>query len=73
MEKFVKDFETEHPNITIELQKAPTDAASQKLTTQIAGGNPPDVAYVDASDTADFASRDALVDLDRLHRPQRRS
>ncbi len=63
MEKFVKDFEAEYPTITVELQKAPTDAASQKLTTQIAGGNPPDVAYVNASDTADFASRDALVNL----------
>ena len=64
MEKFVSDFEAEHPTITIELRKAPTDAAVQKLTTQIAGGNPPDVAYLDASSTADFASRDALVNLD---------
>jgi len=64
MDKFVKDFEEEYPTITVELQKAPTDAAAQKLTTQIAGGNPPDVAYVDAASTADFASRNALVNLD---------
>ncbi len=64
MDKFVKDFEEQHPTITVELQKAPTDTASQKLTVQLAGGTPPDVAYVNASDTADFASRGALVNLD---------
>lgn len=63
MEEFVAQFEEEHPNITIELVKAPAEGASQKLTTQLAGGSPPDVAWLNASDTADFASRDALVDL----------
>lgn len=64
MKKFVKQFESEHPNITIDLQNAPAEGASQKLTTQIAGGNPPDVAWLNASDTSDFASRGALVNLD---------
>jgi multiple sugar transport system substrate-binding protein len=36
----------------------------QTLTTQIAGNNPPDAAYIDASSTAAFASRGALVNLD---------
>jgi len=64
MKKFVAQFEEEHPNITVELQNAPAEGASTKLTTQIAGGNPPDVAWLNASDTADFGSRDALVNLD---------
>jgi multiple sugar transport system substrate-binding protein len=64
MKKFVQQFESEHPNITIKLQNAPAEGASTKLTTQIAGGNPPDVAWLNASDTADFGSRDALVNLD---------
>ena len=64
MKKFVAQFETEHPNITVELQNAPAEGASQKLTTQIAGGNPPDVAWLNASDTTDFGSRGALVNLD---------
>ena len=34
-------------------------------STRIAGNNAPDVAFVNASDTADYASRGALVDLDR--------
>jgi multiple sugar transport system substrate-binding protein len=64
MKKFAADFHKLHPNITISFQNVNADNASQKLTTQIAGGNPPDVAFVDASSTADFASRDALVNLD---------
>src|SRR3954451_18813479 len=64
MKKLAADFHKEHPNITIKFQNVSADNASQKLTTQIAGGDPPDVAYVDASATADFASRDALVNLD---------
>src|SRR3954451_4125162 len=64
MKKFAADFHKEHPNITIKFQNVNADNASQKLTTQIAGGNPPDVAYVDASATSDFASRGALVNLD---------
>jgi multiple sugar transport system substrate-binding protein len=64
MKKMAADFHKLHPNITIQFQNVSADNASQKLTTQIAGGNPPDVAYVDASNTSDFASRGALVNLD---------
>lgn len=64
MKKFAADFHKLHPNITISFQNVSSDSASQKLTTQIAGNNPPDVAYVDASATSDFASRGALVNLD---------
>jgi multiple sugar transport system substrate-binding protein len=64
MKEFVQQFEKEHPNITIKLQNAPSEGASTKLTTQIAGGNPPDVAWMSASDAADFGSRGALVNLD---------
>jgi multiple sugar transport system substrate-binding protein len=64
MKKMAADFHKLHPNITIKFQNVSADNASQKLTTQIAGGNPPDVAYIDASGTSDFASRQALVNLD---------
>lgn len=63
--KAIKEaFEKEHPNITVELQNVPADSMTQKLTTQIAGNNPPDVAYIDASTVANFAARNALVNLD---------
>jgi multiple sugar transport system substrate-binding protein len=64
MKKMAADFHKLHPNITIQFQNVSADNASQKLTTQLAGGNPPDVAYIDASNTSDFASRQALVNLD---------
>ena len=72
MKTLYKKFQAEHPNITIEFQDVPAEESEKKLTTQIAGGNPPDAAYVDASNMADFAPRKALVDLDELHQPQRR-
>jgi multiple sugar transport system substrate-binding protein len=59
-----KKFHAEHPNITVKFQNVPAEEASQKLTAQIAGGNPPDAAYVDAGTVAAFASRKSLVNLD---------
>ncbi|MFC0680980.1 ABC transporter substrate-binding protein [Lysobacter korlensis] len=59
-----KEFEKEHPNITVEFRNVPAENMGQTLTTQIAGNNPPDAAYVDASSVSAFASRGALVNLD---------
>jgi multiple sugar transport system substrate-binding protein len=64
MKTLVTKFEQAHPNIKVKLQNVPAEESNQKLTTQIAGGNPPDVAFVDASTVASFASRKALVNLD---------
>src|SRR5215217_6314064 len=57
-------FEEIHPNIKVEFQGVPAEEATSKLTTQIAGGNPPDVAFLDQSAVVDFASRNALLDLE---------
>ncbi|WP_251855896.1 ABC transporter substrate-binding protein [Herbiconiux sp. L3-i23] len=64
MQSIKAAFEKEHPNITVELQQVPADSMTQKLTTQIAGNNPPDAAYIDSSTVANFAARNALVNLD---------
>ena len=64
MKKLVAKFHQQHPNITVKLQNVPAESAPQKLTAQIAGGNPPDVAYMDSVNVNDFASRGALVNLD---------
>ncbi|HJP66174.1 MAG TPA: sugar ABC transporter substrate-binding protein [Actinomycetota bacterium] len=63
--KFAKDFHALHPNITIEFQNVPAERATDKLTTEIAGGNAPDTAYIDSSAVSDFATRGALVNLDQ--------
>jgi multiple sugar transport system substrate-binding protein len=64
MKKFKAEFEKLHPNITIQFQNVPAERATDKLTTQVAGGNPPDVAFMDSSAVGDFAPRGALVNLD---------
>jgi multiple sugar transport system substrate-binding protein len=64
MKALYKKFQAEHPNITIQFQNVPAEESEKKLTTQVAGGNPPDAAFVDASNVATFAPRKALVNLD---------
>jgi ABC-type glycerol-3-phosphate transport system substrate-binding protein len=62
--KFAKDFNKEYPNITVEFHNVPFEEIGERLTTQIAGNNPPDTAFLDAGTVGDFASRGALVNLD---------
>jgi multiple sugar transport system substrate-binding protein len=64
MAKLKENFERDHPNITIEFQNVTADNSMQKITTQIAGGNPPDAAFIDAGNVQAFAGRDAIVNLD---------
>jgi multiple sugar transport system substrate-binding protein len=64
MKRLYAKFQQEHPNITVKFTDVPAEQIETKLTAQIAGGNPPDAAFVDASTVANFASRDALVNLD---------
>jgi len=64
MKKLAAEFHKQHPNITVKFQNVPADSATQKLTTQVAGGNPPDTAFLDSSAVQDLAARRALVNLD---------
>ncbi|MEV4564649.1 ABC transporter substrate-binding protein [Nonomuraea sp. NPDC049419] len=63
MKKMAAEFNKQHPNITIKFENAPAEQAQQVLSTRIAGNTAPDVAYINASDTSDYAARGALVDL----------
>jgi multiple sugar transport system substrate-binding protein len=56
-------FRELHPNITVDFEDVPAEEFTDRLTTRIAGGNPPDVAYLDQSAVVDFASRNALLEL----------
>ena len=56
-------FQELHPNITIDFEDVPAEEATDRLTTRIAGGNPPDIAFMDQSAVVDFASRNALLEL----------
>jgi multiple sugar transport system substrate-binding protein len=64
MKKFKKDFEAEYPNITVEYEPVGSGRAREKLLTEIAGGNAPDAAFVDAGFVQDLASRGAALNLD---------
>lgn len=57
-------FQELHPNIAVEFQGIPAEEMDARLTTQVAGGNPPDSVFVDQSSVVDFASRGAFLDLD---------
>jgi multiple sugar transport system substrate-binding protein len=56
-------FHELHPNISVEFEDVPAEEATDRLTTRIAGGNPPDVQFLDQSAVIDFASRNALLEL----------
>ena len=62
--KLADQFHQIHPNITIKFENVPQEQEQTKLTAQIAGGNAPDVAYVDTSMVGSFAPRGAFVNLE---------
>jgi multiple sugar transport system substrate-binding protein len=64
LRSLVAQFEKLHPNIKIKLLNVSADSADQKLATQIAGGNPPDIQYMDESSVGDYAQRGAIIPLD---------
>jgi len=60
----IEEFQSVHPNITIEAQSVPGEEMFDKLLAQIAAGNPPDTAYVSDWMTGSLAQNEGLVALD---------
>lgn len=59
------EYKKSHSNITeIKFDPLPFDSYTTTLTTQIAGGNAPDLAWVFENSAPDFVSSGALVPLD---------
>jgi multiple sugar transport system substrate-binding protein len=68
IERMVKEFEAENPNINIELQYVNSDFALQKATVAIQGNKQPDISYQYGTNMAQLASSPKLVDLtDRVN------
>lgn len=63
MKEIISQFEEEHPGIKIKTQNAPYQQFFQKLDTQIAGGNAPDVWLSDGVFVQKYAERGAAKDL----------
>ncbi|MEO3747226.1 extracellular solute-binding protein [Plantactinospora sp. B5E13] len=56
-------FEQKYPNIKVNTSFGAFDAYFQKLSTQIAGGDAPDVLQMDRAYLREYAERNALRDL----------
>ena len=56
-------FKASHPNVTVSFEPLPFDSYTTTLTTQIAGGNPPDLAWILETTAADFVNSGALAPL----------
>jgi fructooligosaccharide transport system substrate-binding protein len=63
MRAILDDFEKANPNIKVTLDSAPFAEYHTKLSTSFAGGNPPDVFWMDIR-TATYASQGVLMPLD---------
>ncbi|WP_221567642.1 sugar ABC transporter substrate-binding protein [Alkalihalobacillus sp. TS-13] len=63
MKDLIAQFEKEHPDIKVKTQNAPYQQFFQKLDTQIAGGNEPDVWLSDGVFVLKYAERGAARDL----------
>lgn len=59
----VDAIEAAHPNWTIELEQTPQDGIIEKMTTQIAGGDLPDVVMVQGLMGQQSIRQDVFVDL----------
>jgi multiple sugar transport system substrate-binding protein len=62
-EKAIDEFERRNPDIKVETSYAEFNAYFQKLATQIAGGNAPDVLQMDYRYVREYADRGVLADL----------
>lgn len=65
-DKIVADFEEKHPHIKIEQEFSDFDPYWQRLATQAAGGNTPDVLSMHLTRYMDYANRKQLLPLDDL-------
>ncbi|EJN02314.1 sugar ABC transporter substrate-binding protein [Phyllobacterium sp. YR531] len=56
-------FKQTHPNVTVTYESLPFETYTTALTTQIAGGNAPDMAWIFETTAYDFVSSGALYPL----------
>src|SRR2546422_1917136 len=63
MRALVEDFNTTHPNISVETINYNNDNALAKLTVALQAGEPPDVTYQYGSSMPQLAAAPGIVDL----------
>jgi multiple sugar transport system substrate-binding protein len=57
------DYQQSHPDVTVKFDALPVESYTTTLTTQIAGGNAPDLAWILEASAPDFVSSGALAPL----------
>jgi len=60
----IADFQKNHPDIKVELQRVPWGEYKTKLMTSVSAGIAPDVIFVSTDDVATFANKEVLEPLD---------
>jgi multiple sugar transport system substrate-binding protein len=60
----IEEFENAYPNVTVEPEFSGFEGYNDRLATQAAGGNAPDVFQVDPSAVSEYADRGVMVNLD---------
>lgn len=73
LERAARDFEALRPGTRIQIEVIPWDSYLQKLTTDISGGDQPDLAIVPTMWVSDLASDHLLEPLDALATPEFKS
>ena len=63
------EYKSAHPNVSVTFDPLPFESYSTTLTTQIAGGNGPDLAWILEDSAPDFVGSGALVPLTDLEQP----
>ncbi|MDX3224613.1 extracellular solute-binding protein [Streptomyces sp. ME19-01-6] len=56
LQSLAKKFEQQNPGVDVQITAVPWDAAHEKLTTAIAGGNTPDMSLIGSTWMAEMAS-----------------
>lgn len=64
--KAIDAFEKKHPNITVQTSTLPFDGYFDKLSTQIAANDAPDVQQLQGVNMVQYATQGALLDLDKV-------
>ena len=61
--EIAEGFKQSHPNVSVTFEPLPFDSYTTTLTTQIAGGNAPDLAWIFETSAVDFVNSGALFPL----------
>ena len=62
-DQIAADYKQSHPDVTVTFDALPFENYTTTVTTQIAGGNAPDLAWILEGSAPDFVSSGALVPL----------